>query len=188
MWNAETYFKNIAETLKDIANSGGSNHFTKAESLAKMEGFLAEMQYAQGFQLVLMDSFRGQLIDRKSDNILTKRFITFFLLKNQADGTFSGKYQTVGSIKDVTDKIIGKMLHDRRNYQHDMHRLDPASVTYQQVGPIGSNWYGINVSFFMHDIGGNISYNTDDWLQGDPEPEPPEPQGPGNGDDPPPGG
>jgi hypothetical protein len=56
------------------------------------------------------------------------------------------------------------MLHDRRNYQNEMHRLDPASVTYQQVGPIGTNWYGINVSFFMVDNPGQIGYSAGDWL------------------------
>ncbi|NCD41652.1 MAG: hypothetical protein EOL88_06115 [Bacteroidia bacterium] len=164
-FNAETYFQEIAETLKVIANSSAGNHFTKAENIAKMEGFLAEMQYAEGYQLVLMDSFRAQLIDNKSDNILQKRFFTYFLLKNYAEGTFSGKYQIIDNCKAVVDKITAKMLNDRANYLNMMHRLDVPSLTFTQVGPVGSNWWGINVSFFMLDHPGSIVYNNDDWTE-----------------------
>jgi len=170
-FNAETYFRAIAETLKDIVNSSDGNHFTKAESLAKMEGFLAEMQYAEGYQLILMDSFRAQMIDSKSDNVLQKRFTTYFLLKNVTDANFSSKYQDIDACKAVVDKITGRMLHDKRNYLNLMHRLDVASLTFTQVGPIGSNWYGINVSFFMVDNPGQIGYDVNHWVQ--PEPEEP---------------
>lgn len=202
-FNPDRYFKDVADRLKDIAESSAGNHYTKAESLVKMEGFLAEMQYAQGYQLVLMDSFRAQIVDNKSDNILQKRFFTYFLLKCVPDGTFSGKHTAIADCKKVVDRITAKMLNDKRNYLNLMERLDVASITITQVGPIGSNWYGINVSFFMLDDPGYIVYDSDNWIPvpaPEPEPEPedppvPEPEDPpapdplpGGGGDLPPGG
>lgn len=159
------YFEAIATSLKDIANSGAGNHFTKVTSFRAMEGFLAERLNLKGYQLVYMDYLRGKFIDNKSDNILNQRFYTFFVLKNAPDSLYDGKGDAaINDCLAVSRKIISKMRNDRRNYANLMERVDVGSISFEQVGPVGQGWYGVNVSFFMIDNPGDIIYDATDWI------------------------
>ena len=165
-FDGKTYFQAIATSLKDIANSGTGNHFTKITGLGKMEGFLAERHSLTGYQLVYMDFMRGRYIDNKSDNILNQRFHTFFVMKNAADSLYDGKGEAaVDDCMAVARKIISKMREDRRNYANLMERLDVSSISFEQVGPIAQGWHGVNVSFFMIDNPGDILYDATDWTE-----------------------
>lgn len=163
-YDAAAYFKQIAESLKDIANSSAGNHYTKVTSLRQMEGFLAERQSLTGVQLVYMDVTRGRMIDHKSDNLILQRFHTFFVFAQAPDKIYDSKGVEVGRCMGIATKIISKMRYDRMNYLNFMDRLDINSISIDQVGPIGQGWHGVNVSFMLLDNPGNISYNATDWI------------------------
>lgn len=164
-FDGRTYFQFIANNLKDIVNSGAGTHFTKVTSIQAMEGFLAERQSLKGYQLVYMDYLRGRYIDNKSDNILNQRFHTFFLLKNAPDSIYDSKgSDSIDGCMQVARKIISKMREDRRNYENLMTRVDIGSINFEQVGPLGQGWYGVNVSFMMMDNPGDILYDATDWI------------------------
>jgi hypothetical protein len=163
IFDAVGYFKQMAEDVTIISNAEGGNHFTQVSNLEKLEGFLAEMQGLKGPQIVLMDTLRGRFINSRSDNYLNQRHITFFLLLHMQDANFQGKDSVMQDVKYIGDQIIARMLYHRRNYLHNMHLLDPSTITFDQVGPIGSNWFGLNYSFFMFDYPGNIEYNADNY-------------------------
>jgi hypothetical protein len=165
IFNAVTYFEAMAEAVNDISTSGGTNHFTQVSSLQELEGFIAEMQSLKGVQLVLMDTLRGKFTDRNADKLINQRFVTFFILKHMADATFQGKNTVISDVKAIGDQIIARMLHHRRNYLHNMHLLNVDSITFEQVGPLGSYWYGLNYSFFIYDYPGDIAYNADNYTE-----------------------
>ncbi len=162
-FDAKTYFSNIANTLKRIAEGKGEDHFTSITGIHEMEGFLTKRQSLQGFQLVYVDNVQGKYIDNKSDNIINKRFHTFFVLINAPDSTYASKGGATDQCLAVVDSIISKMRYDRKNYNNMMERLDVSSIQYNQVGPIGQGWHGVSVAFFILDNPGNIMYDADDW-------------------------
>ncbi len=157
------YMDGVAQTLKDITQSGDGDHFSAATNLNKLDDFLNGMKFRKGFQLVAIDFVRGRFVDSRSDNILNSKFFTFFVLKNAPDSHHTGKDAIVSQCKVVADKIISKMLYDRRNYLNMMERLDVNTITFEQVGPIGSAWHGINISFFLMDNPGDIVFHAIDW-------------------------
>ena len=68
------------------------------------------------------------------------------------------------STKSIGQKIISRMLHDRRNYANGLVMLRFDNVPYQSVGPIGDNCYGTMFTFTVINPV-QASFDEKDWLE-----------------------
>lgn len=162
-YNHVTYFSSIASTLKAIKNQGAGNYFHRISSIGVLDGFIAESLYAKGYHLIVFDSERGAYADARSDNHRVHRFFHFLVIGHVSDKF--GDDTVRDACKAIGDKIIGKMLKDRREYLNNMHLLKIDSIKYEQVGPLGSGWFGLDYSFLVNDERpDNSIYNEADWI------------------------
>jgi len=157
------YMREVAETLKEIQHTEGEKHFNRVSSIAELAEFLANMRLAKGYQLIIIDNLAGRFMDRRSDNLLVQPYFSFYLVKHVQRENFEEKEQTIKSCTAVCKKILSKMFYDKRNGLNGLTNLDRESVTYNQAGPLGHNWHGLNVNFTLLDDP-EIVYDADDWL------------------------
>ncbi len=163
-FNFIPYFKNIAETLKEIQSTATDNHFHRIIALQEMDELLANSRNINGFQLVVLDKISGRLNDNsKSDNLLDRRFHTYFIIKKVEHGNFN-EHQTVNQqCIDISRKIMSKLFIDKRNVQNNLLNLDRSSFYYDSIGPIAHGYFGVMCNFSLDNAAG-IAYNSDDWL------------------------
>lgn len=157
------YMREIAETLKQIQHSEQDKHFTRVSSITELSEFLVTMKSAKGYQLIVIDNLAGRFMDRRSDNLLIQPYYSFYLLKQVPRENYDEKETAIKDCTAVCKKILSKMFYDKRNSLNGLLNLDRDSITYNQAGPFGHNWHGLNVNFTILDYP-DISYNEDDWL------------------------
>ena len=82
-----TYMREIAVNLKELQHTDDDKHFHRVGSLAGMEELLANSNTISGYQLIVKTSQSGRMDDASlSDNLLDRRFFTFYLLKSVEHG------------------------------------------------------------------------------------------------------
>ena len=156
------YFRDIAESLKEILHTEEEKHFSRVSSIAELGEFLANMRIAKGYQLIVIDNLAGRFIDRRSDNLLVQPYFSFYLVKQVPREDFDEKEETIADCMAVCKKILSKLFSDKRNNLNGLLNLDRDSITYNQAGPFGHNWYGLNFNFMIIDDP-DIAYDEDDW-------------------------
>lgn len=156
------YFRNIASTLKEILHTEDEPHFSRAGSVAELGEFLANMRQAEGYQLIVIDNVSGRFLDRRSDNLLVMPYFSFYLVKKVSREDYDEKELAIGDCSTVCKKILSKMFLDKRNMANGLTNLDRDSISYNQAGPFGHNWYGLNINFTIIDDP-DIVYDEDDW-------------------------
>lgn len=159
------YFRQIAFTLKDILHSIEDPHFSRVNSITELGEFLANMRTAEGYQLIVIDNVSGRFIDRRSDNLMVMPYYSWYLVKQVSREDFDEKEQSIKDCMKVVKKILARMFRDKINYRNNLENLDRDSITYNQAGPFGHNWYGLNVNFTMQDSP-DINFDPDDWEDG----------------------
>lgn len=156
------YFRDIAESLKEIQHTEAEKHFSRVSSIAELGEFLANMRTAIGYQLIVIDNQAGRFLDRRSDNVLIQPYFSFYLVKQVPRENFNEKEETITECMAVCMKILSKLFYDKRNALNGLTNLDRDSITYNQAGPFGHNWYGFNFNFMILDDP-DIAYDENDW-------------------------
>lgn len=158
-----TYFRNVASSLKDILHTTDDKHFHRVSSLSEMEEFLAASRSNSEFQLVVLDKISGRLDDgSQSDNLLDRRFHTFYIFKNAEHGNFDEAEQVKKDCETIARKIMSKMFKDKRESANGLLNLNRSSFYYDTVGPIAQGYFGVMCNFSLLDAAG-IIYNAADW-------------------------
>jgi hypothetical protein len=156
------YFREVAERLTEIQHTEASPHFSRTSSIAELGEFLSSMRSSEGYQLIVIDNSSGRFIDRRSDNLLVQPYYSFYLLKQVTREDYDEKEQTIKDCTAVIKKILSKMFRDKMYTASGLTNLERDNITYNQAGPIGHNWYGLNVNFTLLDDP-EIHYDEDDW-------------------------
>lgn len=157
-----SYFREVAETLKEIQHTEAEKHFSRVSSIAELGEFLANMRDAKGYQMILIDNIAGRFLDRKSDNLLVQPYFSLYLVKQIPREDYDTRETTIKACTAVCKKILSKMFYDRRKQLNGLTNLDRDSISYNQAGPFGHNWHGINLNFTILEEPG-ITYNANDW-------------------------
>jgi hypothetical protein len=113
--------------------------------------------------LIVIDNLAGRFIDRRSDNLLVQPYYSFYLVKQVPRADADQQESTIKACTAVCKKILSKMFKDKREMQHGLTNLDRDSISYNQAGPLGHNWYGLNVNFTIIDDP-EIVYSANDWF------------------------
>jgi hypothetical protein len=158
-----TYFRNVATTLKDILHSADNQRFHRISSLPEMEEFLANSRSNSGYHLIVLDKPSGRLDDSSnSDNLIDRKFYTFYILKNVANADYDEAETIRQQCLTSARKIMSKMFLDKRNSANSLLDLDRSSIYYDTIGPIAHGYMGIMCSFSLYNSAG-IIYDSDDW-------------------------
>lgn len=157
------YMREVAETLKEIQHTELEKHFNRVTSIAEMGEFLASMRDAKGYQMIVIDNMAGRFLDRSSDNLLVQPYHSLYILKHIPREDYDSRETAIKGCTAVVKKILSKMFYDKRMMQNGLTNLDRESITFNQAGPFGHNWHGLNFNFTVLDDPG-IVYNAADWL------------------------
>jgi hypothetical protein len=157
-----SYFRDIAESLKEIQHTELEKHFSRASSIADLGEFLANMSNSKGYQLIVIDNLAGRFLDRSSDNLLIQPYFSFYLVKQVPREDFDKKEEYIAACMAVCKKILSKLFYDKRNTANGLTNLDRDSISYNQAGPFGHNWYGLNFNFTILDDP-EITFSETDW-------------------------
>lgn len=157
------YFRDIAETLIEIQHTEDEKHFSRVSSIAEMGEFLASMRTLKGYQLIVVDNMSGRFMDYRSDNLLVQPYFSLFILKQIPREDYDEKEEAIKACTAVCKKILSKMFYDKRNTLNGLTNLNRDTITYNQAGPFGHNWHGLNLNFMITDDP-EISYSATDWL------------------------
>jgi hypothetical protein len=96
--------------------------------------------------------------------LINGRFLVIGHLAHIDD--FSGEMQLVSKMKQFGSDIISRMLYDYIKCEPLALKAIPGfsinSVSYETLGPIFDNDYGVMFSFKLHDCL-NLEYNSSKW-------------------------
>ena len=157
------YMREVAESLIDIQHTESEKHFSRVGSVTDLSEFLTSMRTSRGYQLVVMDNRSGRFLDNRSDNLLVQPYYSFFLLRQAAREDYDARQEIIDGCTTVLKKILSRMFFDKRNNLNGLTNLMRDTISYQQAGPFGHNWIGLNVNFMVTDDP-DIEYDADDWL------------------------
>ena len=164
MFNFNTYFKNIAISLKEQLHTESNIHFNRISSITELEEFIANSRKLSGYQMLILDKDNGKLDDSSlSDNLIDRHFHSFFILKKAASGDFSEIEKTKSGCKIIAKKIMSKMFKDKRECTNGLKDLQRSTFTYSSIGPLTHGYWGIMVNFTAYE-NANIIYETLDWI------------------------
>ena len=165
------YFEDVAKRLKLIGHSKTEKHFFRSTSASyprELENSLSSARYPA---LVVVTRKDGRLIDNSSDNYLDKKLYTFLILHPAKDSAPAKIDECMALSINIFRKITGKLKRDKKkDYSlaiqqqiFGLRGLDIASISYQQIGPMLDNLYGLMVRFSIIDSA-HLQYDAEDWL------------------------
>ena len=163
------YMEDCAVRLKDILHTADNPRFFRISGISQLEELLANLPDASWPALMVENNMEGRFSDPgPSDNFLDMPYYTFYVIGKAPFNDFDVIQEVKENTKEIAEKIIARMLHDRRNYRNGLVMLRFDNVPYQNIGPIGDQCYGTMISFTVIN-NCNSQYIQADWL---PEKEP----------------
>ena len=160
------YMRTLATNLKELRHTTTDTHFTRIMSLAEMEEFLASSRSLTGAQLVVLDKPSGRLDDSsQSDNLIDRRFFTYYVLKKVANADYDEAETVKKAAESIARKIMSRMFRDKRANTNGLLDLQRSSFYYDAIGPIAHGYFGVMVSFSIYNSA-RIVYTANDWLDG----------------------
>jgi len=162
MFNFISYFESIARSLWELSHNESNIHFHRISALSELEEFIANSRNIEGYQLLVLDRFSGKFDDSSnSDNLLDRKFHSFYLLKKAKAGDFDDIEDVNDGCLTVARKIISKLFYDKRYNLNGLTDLQRSSFSYTSIGPLAHGYYGLMVTFTTLDAVGITYYNTD---------------------------
>ncbi len=168
MYNHINYMQSCAEVLKAIAHTEASPRFHIIGGIASMDELLQNLSKAdEGFHLLAPNNVDGSF-SIANDVPLDKRMLQFYVVKRNPFTDYVGMATAKTECHALAAKIISRMAYHAylANLQgpdtYGLRDLDIRTISYQSVGPLADNFYGIEVTFTLYS-GTNFIYNQDDW-------------------------
>lgn len=134
-----------------------------------MEELLQNLSTAKFPALIVEDMPEGRFIDERSDNVIDRRYFSFYVIKQAKVDDAADRSLVISDCKTIVNKIMSRMFKDFKeaniNFNSTarlLRNLERGSIGYRAVGPVGDNCYGIWVSFTLIDSTG-IIYSESDW-------------------------
>jgi hypothetical protein len=152
------YFRKIAEEHQEI------NGFYMMDINEPLDALRSNIKYP----VLILTSLSGNFEASNLDNILDSVNGGFLILGHLDHiDDFSGEMQLVSRMKQIGIDIISRMLRDNMKCEHLALKAIPGfninSVSYEMLGPVFDNDFGIIFSFKIIDcLELNIDLNR--WL------------------------
>lgn len=157
--------RDCATRLKDILHTPDNPKFFRISGLSQLEELLASLPDASTPALLVENNTDGRLSDPSgSDNFLDIPYFVFYVIDKAPFGDFDRVEGVKRSTKAIGQKIISRMLQDRRNYANGLVMLRFDNVPYQSVGPIGDNCYGTMFTFTVINTA-PAAFDKKEWLE-----------------------
>jgi hypothetical protein len=140
------YFRTLAMEHKEI------NDFYMMDINEPLDALRSNIKYPA----LILTSLSGNFESSNLDNILDMINGGFLIIGHlyQIDD-FSGEMQLVSKMKKIGTDIIGRMLYDQQKCESIALKAIPGfninSVSYELLGPVFDNDYGLIFSFKLHD-------------------------------------
>ena len=151
------YFRTLSSEHKEI------NDFYMMDINEPLDALRSSIKYPA----LILTSLSGNLEALNLDNILDLINGGFLIIGhlNQLDD-FSGEMQLVSKMKQIGSDIIARMLHDYLKCEPLALKAIPGfkinSVSYEMLGPVFDNDFGIMYSFKFRDCL-DLEYNPSKW-------------------------
>ena len=151
------YFRTLAREHKEI------NDFYMMDINEPLDALRATIKYPA----LILTSLSGNFKASNLDNILDSVNGGFIILGHldQVDN-FSAEMQLVSKMKQIGTDVIARMLHDHLKCELLALKAIPGfninSVSYEMLGPVFDNDFGILYSFKMLDLI-DMSHNPSKW-------------------------
>ena len=152
------YFRTLAIEHKEI------NDFYMMDINEPLDALRSNIKYPA----LILTSLSGNFEASNLDNILDLINGGFLIIGHldQVDD-FSGENQLVSKMKQLGTDIISRMLHDYLKCEPLALKAIPGfninSVSYETLGPVFDNDYGVMFSFKLHDCL-DLEFNPSRWL------------------------
>jgi len=161
------YMRDVAERLKEIQHSEAEKRFHRISGIFGLEEMLSNIINMEGFQVMVNDTLEGRFISTDSALIDNPSFI-FYVIHDLETNDFDTREITLGLCREIIKKIISKIYHDketdsRNQTTYGLNYFRPETLRYTTVGPFGSKFYGIQVTFNIFEKG-YVVYSDNDWI------------------------
>ena len=151
------YFRTLAREHKEIRD------FYMMDINEPLAALRSNIKYPA----LILTSLSGNFEASNLDNILDSINAGFLIIGHldQIDD-FSGELLVLGRMKQIGTDIIARMLHDHMNCELLTLKAIPGfnvnSVSYEMLGPVFDNDYGVMYSFKLLDCVG-LEYDPSTW-------------------------
>ena len=151
------YFRNIASEHKEI------NDFYMMDINESLAALRSNIKYPA----LILTSLSGNFDASNLDNILDSINAGFLIIGHldQIDD-FSGELLVLARMKQIGTDIIARMLHDYMKCELLTMKAIPGfninSVSYEMLGPVFDNDFGMMVSFKLLDCIG-LEFDSSNW-------------------------
>ena len=151
------YFRTIASEHKEI------NDFYMMDINEPLAALRSNIKYPA----LILTSLSGNFEASNLDNILDSINAGFMIIGHldQIDD-FSGELLVLGRMKQIGTDIISRMLHDYMKCELLTMKAIPGfninSVSYEMLGPVFDNDFGMMVSFKLLDCIG-LEFDSSNW-------------------------
>jgi len=140
------YFRTLASEHKEI------NDFYMMDINEPLDALRSSIKYPALILTSLSGNFEASNLDNILD-LINGGFLIIGHLDKIDD--FSGEMQLVSKMKQIGTDVISKMLHDHLKCEPLTVKPIPGfninSVSYEMLGPVFDNDFGIIYSFKIHD-------------------------------------
>jgi len=152
------YFRTLAREHKEI------NDFYMMDINEPLDALRSTIKYPA----LILTSLSGNFEASNLDNILDSVNGGFIILGHldQVDN-FSAEMQLVSKMKQIGNDVIARMLHDHLKCELLALKAIPGfninSVSYEMLGPVFDNDYGMMYSFKIRDIA-ELEFYPSKWI------------------------
>lgn len=152
------YFRNIAAEHKEI------NDFYMMDINEPLAALRSNIKYPA----LILTSLSGNFDASNLDNILDSVNGGFLIIGhlNQIDD-FSGELLVLGRMKQIGTDVIARMLHDHMKCELLTQKSIPGfninSVSYEMLGPVFDNDYGLIYSFKLIQAL-DLEFDSSKWI------------------------
>lgn len=174
MFNAQYYFKNIAQAHRYIAHgSGGRDSFFMITDLLNNEIEAMDLNNMQGMSLILFTDIEGKINDAAANNHISSEYYSFMIINNAVDFANTDAVESIQeSCKSVMFDVFSWMKRDWKEAQEKpetedgigIRNLNVNSFSYRSIGPLYNNYYGMMASFTL-DLNKPIHWKEFRWLR-----------------------
>ena len=143
-----SYFREIAEKLKDIGHTAENKKFTRINIEEVLNGLRSDLDMST--PVMVLENYEASFNDNRSDNVFKDLNGALMVLQNVDHGDYEGEAEAMDRCESAIMKIIAKMKEDRDYRQIiPLRGFELNSVRLYKVGGVFDNSYGYRMEFML---------------------------------------
>ncbi|MCX6231155.1 MAG: hypothetical protein NTZ33_06385 [Bacteroidetes bacterium] len=153
------YFKDIATQHIAIQHTDAKKHFFRFELDEVLSGL-----NGINYPALILEGYKFDFTDNKSDNIQKKRQGAFILLDHVGDaGDYTKIHEVWDALEEIGDDILAKIKADKMKSGNPVMNFEFSEVNANLIATEMGMHYGIRFLFSI-DSKFNAAVNPDKWL------------------------